>query len=57
MADRDRIINDATELCEYLSDTSKIDAILAEKKEELDEASELYRLLISQDATNFGTPE
>ena len=57
MKDRDRIIGDAREMCDQLSDTADLEVRLASHRAELDETSELYRLLITRDASNSGTSE
>ena len=57
MGDRERIISDAKEMCDLLSDVYDIEERLASRKAELDETSELYRLLITKDASNSGTSE
>ena len=56
MGDRDRIISDALMMVETLSDTSKLEGQLQKRKGDLDEAAELYRMLVTQDSAATGTP-
>ena len=57
MSDRERIIADATLMCDTLSDTGELETRLDERKSELRETTELYRLLIKQNATATGTED
>ena len=56
MGDRDRIISDAQMMVETLSDTSKLEGQLQKRKGDLDEAADLYRMLVTQDSAATGTP-
>ena len=57
MSDRERIIADAILMCDALSDTGELETRLDERKSELRETTELYRLLIKQNATATGTED
>ena len=57
MSDRERIITDALLMCNILSDTDDLETNLKARKEDLRETTELYRLLITQNATGSGTIE
>ena len=57
MGNRERIIEDAKMMCEMLSDTTQLEDRLEERKAQLNETGELYRLLITQSSTSTGTTD
>lgn len=57
MNDRERLIADALIMCDTWSDTGRLESQLSKKKTALRETEELYRLLVTQNASSTGTAD